>query len=86
MSGQPFPWTPSQPLHSPVAGGGGPGAPGSGLAVASNVAEGVIPNRLVPTPFGEGNVTADIARSSGVRQSEPAAKRVKRGGTIYIYG
>ena len=40
-----------------------------GVATVAGVAEGVEPNQQVPTPSREGNIGADVARSSGVRQT-----------------
>ena len=64
------------------AGGGGRAATmaGAGAAVASDVAEGVEPNQQVPTPSGEGNIGADAAHSSGVRQLD-RSNQLRNGGS-----
>ena len=48
---------------------------GEGLASSASLVRGVLPNRQVPTPSGEGNVMADATQREPVRGPEPVAKR-----------
>jgi hypothetical protein len=51
---------------------------GEGLASSASLVRGVLPNRQVPTPSGEGNVMADATQREPVRGPEPVAKRATK--------
>ena len=51
---------------------------GEGLVSSASLVRGVLPNRQVPTPSGEGNVMADATQREPVRGPEPVAKRACR--------
>ena len=51
---------------------------GEGLVSSASLVRGVLPNRQVPTPSGEGNVMADATQREPVRGPEPVAKRATK--------